>query len=157
MLTRSITLRTASCWRLVISTCPRFTSRLSANSFRRSRIAVITVVFPVPGGPWIIAISGVFRAIDIASFWVAVASCLNIFLATACVSAGICFLRFHSIGNTPASSIKVSSLPPIICPRCGLAEIPFSILSRACLRRMICFLSPVSSKIRFPVRFILAS
>mgnify|MGYP006990237565 CR=1 FL=1 len=38
----------------------------SASSSRRFNMAVITVVFPVPGGPWISAISGVLRAISIA-------------------------------------------------------------------------------------------
>ena len=71
-------LSTASFWKLDISifglrsACSgssfwSFRSSASKISLKRSQIALITVVFPVPGGPWISAISGVLIAMFKAS------------------------------------------------------------------------------------------
>lgn len=60
---------TASCWKPATKISPFVFCVLSASSLSLSIIAVNTVVLPVPGGPWIIAISGVFNAISIASSW----------------------------------------------------------------------------------------
>ena len=51
MLSLSITFCTASCCKLVIKTCPDSREFLLESSFSLSKIAAITVVFPVPGGP----------------------------------------------------------------------------------------------------------
>jgi hypothetical protein len=54
---------TASCWKPVTRNDPEMPLLLSAISLRRSMMARMTVVFPVPGGPWISAMSGVLRVL----------------------------------------------------------------------------------------------
>ena len=68
---------TASCWNEVNKLFPDIFPTSFLSSLNLCKIAVITVVFPVPGGPCIMAISGVFKANCIASFWFSVGSYLG--------------------------------------------------------------------------------
>ena len=62
---RSSALSTASCWKLLIKTCAAI-FRSCASSAKRRCSAAITCVLPVPGGPMMIAKSGVLSAVSMA-------------------------------------------------------------------------------------------
>ena len=86
------------------------------------------MVLPVPGGPWIRAMSGVFSATSIAFFWFAVGSWPKIFARTVGVSP-----------STRADLRRGSSRPPssISSPKFGFADRPAWIRDRASIRRLI--------------------
>ncbi|MNC41331.1 hypothetical protein D3C75_900930 [compost metagenome] len=98
-------------------------------------MAVITVVLPVPGGPWITAISGVFKAMRIASSCTLVGGLRKTLSRTKGVNAAI-FLGSTGRGGRPFSSM--------IMPRYGIPPVPCRTFSRASSRRSIWVSSPPS-------------
>ena len=101
---------------------------LVAISFSRSRIAAITVVFPVPGGPWITAMSGVLSATSIARSCMAVGGFLKTFSRTNAVR-GLILWGGRKEVISPFSSTRR--------PSCGFAARPSRIDFLAWRRRLI--------------------